>query len=103
MMGGRNPGQNAPPHIKKQQQRLYILGAVHFILSFMFMWVDSYQAMYEMIACMELLIAACSLNFCFLLFYLVIMINDTMQYLCAIGLIIYRGDFATYYRVGKGY
>jgi hypothetical protein len=91
-MMGPSPANNAPPIVKMHRKRLFILCLFHFILAFMLMWVDSYKALYEMIAAMELALAAYSVNFCFLLFYVMLMLNDTVYYLCIVGLYI-QDDF----------
>ena len=103
MMGANRRQNNFPPMVKKHQKRLYILTLCHFVLALMLMWVDSYKALYEMISAMMLVMTACSANFCTLLFYVMLMLNDVVYYLSMFGLAIQDGFFATLYRTGNGY
>ncbi len=48
---------------------------------------------------MILLCTAYSMNFCQLLFYIMLMINDLVEYLCLVGLYVQNGDFKKYFRI----
>jgi hypothetical protein len=76
-----------------------MLAVCHIVLALMLCFADSYMGMYEMMSFMNLLLAACSINFCFLLFYVMLMINDLVYYLCAVGLIIQDKEFKHFYNL----
>jgi hypothetical protein len=54
----------------------------------------------EIFSALILLCVAYSMNFCMVIFYVIIMLQDCLQYFCAIGLIIQNGYFADCYRSG---
>ena len=37
------------------------------------------------------------MNFCTLIFYIIMMLNDAVEYFCLVGLIVQRGDFTRSY------
>lgn len=51
----------------------------------------------EMLISMILMCTAYSMNFLILIFYVIMMIIDFVDYMCAIGLEIQTGDFKSWY------
>lgn len=52
----------------------------------------------EIFSALILMCTAYAMNFCMLIFYMIMMIMDVVQYFSAIGLLIQRGDFVRCYR-----
>ena len=99
MMGGRpNPENIAPPPAaKKMQNELYILGAVHSVMMIILMSSLGIPGLNELFNVMFLMCGTYSMNYCFMIFYIVIMFNDSVTYFTTAGYMIQVGDFAKCY------
>jgi hypothetical protein len=82
----QSPAEIATPAAKKYQCLLYILVILHFALSIMYCIFDAASGIMEMIVAMILICTAYSMNFCMLIFYMIMMISDFVNFLCIIGL-----------------
>lgn len=98
MLGGGAQQQLAPPEAKKSQMNLYILAIAHFCLAITLSIALPPVGISEVFFALILLCVAYSMNFCMVIFYLVFMLQDAIQYFSAIGLLVQRGDFARCYR-----
>eukprot|EP00347_Sterkiella_histriomuscorum_P009890 403339482 len=96
-----NPSSRATPAAKSQQCRLYILVLLHFVLGIMLTVASPQLGFMEIIIPFILMCTAFSMNFCTLIFYIILMVNDCVQYLCIVGLIAQRGDIGTFYESGN--
>ena len=99
MMGG-GPNRNAiapPPEAKKMQNHLYLLAGAHLVMMITLMSALGIQGLNELFNIMFLMCGAYSMNFCFMIFYIVIMFNDCVSYFCAAGYLIQIGEFGKCY------
>jgi hypothetical protein len=93
MMFGRGGGasqQNdlAPPEAKKHQCNLYILVIAHFVMAILLCIAGGGLGIMEIFTALILLCTAYSMNFCMVIFYIVFMLQDVVQYFSAIGLVV---------------
>ncbi|CDW74675.1 UNKNOWN [Stylonychia lemnae] len=93
-----NPSQYATPAAKDHQCRLYILVLFHFALGIMLTVASPQIGFMDIIIPFILLCTAYSMNFCTLMFYIILIINDLVTYVCAVGLAVQRGSFLSYYQ-----
>ena len=101
MMGGQRPQQqNAPALARKMQSRLYLLGAMHLVMTITLMSAYGFPGINELFNAMILMCGAQSMNFCFMIFYIIIMLNDCVSYFCAVGYLVQLGEFAKCYNGG---
>ena len=100
MMGGAQQQQSAaaPPEVKSHQCHLYIIAILHFSMAIMLCIVLPPLGISEIFSALILMCTAYAMNFCMLIFYMILMIMDVVQYFSAIGLLIQRGDFVRCYR-----
>jgi hypothetical protein len=77
---------------------LYILAIAHFCLAITLSIALPPVGISEIFFAMILLCIAYSMNFCMVIFYLIFMLQDAIQYFSAIGLLVQRGDFVRCYR-----
>lgn len=96
--GGGQQQQMAPPEAKKSQMNLYILAIAHFCLAITLSIALPPVGIGEVFFALILLCIAYSMNFCMVIFYLIFMLQDAIQYFSAIGLLVQRGDFGRCYR-----
>lgn len=94
MFSGQQSQQVAPPEAKKQQCNLYILAIVHFVMAILLCIAIPPLGIGEIFTAMILLCTAYAMNFCMVIFYIIFMLQDVLQYFSAIGLIIQNGYFA---------
>lgn len=98
MGGGPNRAQvAAPPAAKKMQSYLYILAGVHMVMMISLMSALGIAGINELFNMMILMCGAYSMNFCIMIFYIIIMFNDCISYFCAVGYLIQLGKFGTCY------
>ena len=89
MMGGPNrEGIAPPPAAKKMQSYLYLLGAAHLVMMITLMSAMGVFGLNELFNLMILICGAYSMNFCIMIFYIIIMFNDCISYFCAVGYLI---------------
>jgi len=101
MMGGgpSNANEFAPPLAKDQQCKLYILGAVHLVMMITLMIAfHGLLGLGELFNCIILMCGAYSMNFCCMIFYIIIMLNDIITYFSIVGMLIQNNDFAKCYK-----
>jgi hypothetical protein len=79
------------------QSHLYLLGAAHFVMMITLISAIGFPGINELFNAMILLCGAQSMNFCFMIFYIIIMINDCISYFCAVGYLIQLGEFSQCY------
>lgn len=96
-----NPSAYATPAAKRHQCHLYILVLFHFVLGIMLTVANPPAGIMELIIPLLLLCTAYSMNFCTLIFYMILMLNDTILYMSAVGLVIQNGDLPSFYRKGN--
>ena len=98
MMGGaQQQNNNASPEAKTHQCHLYILAVAHFVLAIMLCIAVPPQGISEIFTALILMCTAYAMNFCMIIFYIIMMCMDIVQYFSAIGLLIQRGDFVNCY------
>ncbi len=98
MGGGPNRAQvAAPPEAKKMQNYLYILAGIHLVMMITLMSALGVAGLNELFNVMFLMCGAYSMNFCIMIFYIIIMFNDCISYFCAVGYLIQLGEFAKCY------
>jgi hypothetical protein len=100
MMGGGSPSDNAPPDCKKQQTNLYILSVAHFIMAILICIAIPPLGIGEIFTALILMCTAYAMNFCMVILYMLLMIQDCVQYFSAIGLLIQNGKMSECYRNG---
>jgi len=96
MMGGPSrTAEFAPPLAKKHQCNLFILGGVHLVMMIALM-VSFHGAVGfgELINCMFLMCGAYSMNFCLMILYIIIMMNNVVTYFAIVGLAVQDNYFA---------
>ena len=99
--GGANRNQHAPALARKMQNRLYLLGAVHFVMAITLMIAIGFPGINELFNAMILMCGAQAMHFCFMIFYIIIMFNDVVTYFSAVGYLIQIGKFAECYTTSK--
>jgi|688.fasta_scaffold1044263_1 hypothetical protein len=98
MGGGPNQAQAvAPPEAKTWQNYLYILAALHMIMMITLCVALGIGGINELFNMMILMCGAYSMNFCIMIFYIIIMFNDCVSYFCAVGYLIQIGEFGNCY------
>jgi hypothetical protein len=97
-----NPSANATPAAKTHQCHLYILVLFHFVMGILLTVANPPAGIMELIIPLILLCTAYSMNFCTLIFYMILMLNDVVLYLSAVGLVVQNGDLPRFYRRGSG-
>ena len=100
MGGGGSPAQFAPPDCKKQQNNLYILSVAHFIMAIMICIAIPPLGIGEIFTALILMCTAYAMNFCMVILYILLMVQDCVQYFSAVGLLIQNGQIAECYRNG---
>ena len=79
---------------------LYILAIVHVMFAILLCIAIPPLGISEIFTALILLCTAYAMNFCMVIFYIIFMIQDVVQYFSAIGLIVQRGDFVNCFHKG---
>ena len=82
----QNPSEFASPAAKQYQCYLYIMVLLHFVLGIMLTVANPGVGFIEIIIPFLLMCTAFSMNFCTLIFYIILMLNDAVVYFCVVGL-----------------
>jgi len=98
--GGASPSQFAPPDCKKQQSNLYILSVVHFVLAITLCIAIPPLGIGEIFTALILMCTAYAMNFCMVILYMLLMLQDVVQYFSAVGLLVQNGWIAGCYQNG---
>ena len=89
MMSGQSQANaSAPPEAKKHQCNLYILAIMHFSMAILLCIAIPPLGISEIFTALILMCTAYSMNFCLVIFYLIFMMQDVVQYFSAIGLVV---------------
>ena len=97
MMGGPEPAM-ATPEAKQHQCHLYVLAILHFSMAVMLCIALPPLGISEIFTALILMCTAYAMNFCMLIFYMIMMLMDVVQYFSSIGLLVQRGDFVRCYK-----
>jgi hypothetical protein len=95
-MMGQGPNREniaPPPAAKKMQNNLYLLGAAHFVMMIILISSLGNPGLNELFNLLFLMCGAYSMNYCFMIFYIVIMFNDCISYFASTGYLIQLGVF----------
>lgn len=98
MMGDSQSSSLAPAEVKKHQCNLYILSIVHIALAITLSIAIPPLGIGEIFTAFILMCTAYAMNFCMVIFYMLFMMQDIVQYFSAIGLLIQSGRFVDCYR-----
>ena len=79
------------------QNNLYLLGAAHLVMMIILISSLGNPGLNELFNLLFLMCGAYSMNYCFMIFYIVIMFNDSVTYFSTAGYMIQVGDFAKCY------
>ena len=101
-MGGMNMQPVVPPTEAglKHKQRLYILIIVHLILAITYMFVSITGGLFELITVLILWCATSQMQFCQLIIYMILCLNNLIGSLAGIGLLLQTGKFASCFSSG---
>ncbi|TNV77076.1 hypothetical protein FGO68_gene14205 [Halteria grandinella] len=97
---GASPSQFAPADCKKQQSNLYILSVVHFVLAITLCIAIPPLGIGEIFTALILMCTAYAMNFCMVILYMLLMLQDVVQYFSAVGLLVQNGWLAGCYQNG---
>lgn len=100
MMQGPDPAM-ATPEAKQHQCHLYVLAILHFSMAVMLCIALPPLGISEIFTALILMCTAYSMNFCMLIFYMIMMLMDVVQYFSSIGLLVQRGELGQCYRNEK--
>jgi len=97
-MGSMGPAAPPTRKGKSYQLILYICLLVHVILSIMIMFVGIFQGFFELISALILWCGTKQMQFCLLMFYMILIIISFVQYIASIGLTVQQGTFVLIFR-----
>jgi hypothetical protein len=97
MQGPRREGLDTPPECKQQQCNLYILALAHFGTAVALTVALPGVGFGEIFFAMILMCIAYSMNFCMVIFYMIMMMFDIVNYFSAVGMFAQNGDFIKCY------
>eukprot|EP00347_Sterkiella_histriomuscorum_P011788 403371096 len=98
--GGFNMQPMVPPSQKGlvHKQRLYIVMAVHLVLSILYMFFNMMGGLFELFSVAILYCGTAQMNYCQLIIYMVIQGNKLVHTVATVGLLIQKGKFATVFQ-----
>lgn len=91
-MGGEGmnmqPRFPSNPQAKAKQQQLYVIAVCHAVLAVLLMVANPFVGLFEFMDVCILYCAATSMEFCLLIFYILLCCLSMVQYISGVGLVI---------------